>query len=98
MAEDGAIEMPTLSEMATCMKAIKSGGIKGLRVLGLLGAEDNTAEGIQTGLRTWMDLCERYFTSEQLRAFGWNILMAENSLCKIKRMEDFIVSLTLDWL
>ncbi|KZV64958.1 hypothetical protein PENSPDRAFT_690283 [Peniophora sp. CONT] len=95
MAQDGAIAMPTLTDMAQCMRDIDSGGIKGLRQLGLLNAQKPSVQDIRTALVQWMSLVENYFTPDQLTASRWDVFAAENSLCKITRLFDLIDKLTI---
>lgn len=91
MAQDGAVDSPSIIDMASCMHAINSGGIKGLRLLGLLPAVGKaTIAQIHSGLAHWIALVETYFTPDQLTAWHWDLIAAENSLCKIKRLGDQI--------
>lgn len=93
MAQDGAVSMPSLHDMAHCMIHVNAGGLRGLRFMGLLGAEANTLPEVEAALSRWMAIVERYFTHEQLSALGWDIFAAENALCKIGRLEQLIAAI-----
>ena len=41
----------------------------------------------------WCHCVEIFFTEEQLKDMGWDILMADNSLCKISRLTELIDTL-----
>ena len=88
--------MPNLREMATCMRAVDGGSVKALKSMGFLKEDDASVEGIMSAFRSYIAFCRDNSPSESLKELKENLLTAENSLCKIKRLEKFIKALSLN--
>lgn len=93
----GAVDMPSIEDIACQIHQLDAGGLKGLRLLGYL--PPITEVELET-LETTVDQVTEAFThffedvsvrlnSTEKTEMGWDVIMAEHSLCKISRLWQF---------
>lgn len=89
--------MPTTFEMGTQMCEIDAGAVRGLVLLGYVDeADQKVRDTVRGAFDAYCRDVEAFFTPEQLEDMGWDVIMGENSLCKISRMHELVFNLNAD--
>lgn len=94
LAYASVCDMPTIRDMADCMVTMKSGGLAGLKVLGLLNEfpkgmqQAKKVQVVVDALQEVMDFLEMKFTNREREDMGLDVIVLEHSLCKLSRAED----------
>lgn len=89
MCATGIVEKPSVDEMGRCIYRLGAGAKSGLILLGYL---DNTGgkptqDDVVQAFKCYYDAAHDITTSEDGRDIqGWDTLVGEHSLCKIKRL------------
>lgn len=85
----GAIAMPSTQEIGDVIATMQLGGLSGLRILGYLSAAGKhpKAEVVSAFEAFYQDVGGVLGLNEQ-RDFGWNTIVAEHTLCKVKRLHN----------
>ncbi|KAF6754607.1 P-loop containing nucleoside triphosphate hydrolase protein [Ephemerocybe angulata] len=83
-------DMPTTMEMAECILSLNSGGMGGLRDLGLLpgtmpSKRLEKVEVVAAALEEVDSFCMNTFSEDERREMGYNLIVLEHSLCKFHR-------------
>ncbi|KAI0682478.1 hypothetical protein BC835DRAFT_1311499 [Cytidiella melzeri] len=86
-----AVQLPTFQDMAYTIRKVDAGALDGLRRLRYLPRSD-VRKPPPPPLHEIQDALERFFgdvqehLAHEAEEFGWNLINAEHSLCKIGRM------------
>ena len=86
MVRLGIAQMPSTMEIATLIHGMNKGALRGLKWLGLLSEVYVGVEDVHTALLTWMEWVQSSIPPVALEEMRWDVLTAENSLCKIYRL------------
>lgn len=93
MCMTGLVEMPSDEEVGTCIYRLKAGGAKGLELLGYLdnAAEKHTEAEVRTAFQEYYRAVSRELEPDERESMGWNPIVGEHTLCKVKRLWDKLV-------
>ncbi|KAF7789174.1 hypothetical protein EIP86_000111 [Pleurotus ostreatoroseus] len=92
MCETGLVEHPTTTEMGRCVHQLNAGGTAGLKLLGYLTSgrgKHHEFEVVEAFERFFRDVSEALEPEEKER-MEWNTIVAEHTLCKVKRLWTYI--------
>jgi hypothetical protein len=87
LIEAGILPMPTALEFSGLIYSLKMGARSAMETLGLISKQTSRAE--ITKAFTSLDLAlQQELKEEEKEAMGYNVIMLEHSLCKIKRLNN----------
>ena len=100
MAESGLIRQPTPEDASPLIHEINAGGVDGMIFARYLPPRSGTGKKprhhkslVATAFKSFYDDISAALTTEEKSDMGWNVVMAEHTLCKIWRLKDHLSSL-----
>lgn len=88
MCATGVVEKPSVDEMGRCIYRLDAGGKAGLELLGYLDntLEKPTQDEVAQAFANYFEAASNTMTAEEREVRGWDTLVSEHTLCKLKRM------------
>lgn len=93
--ETGILPMPSTKEWAESIVKMGKGSKDGMELCGFVG-KNSSQEDFCSAFESLDQALQRELQDEEKEAMGYNIIMLEHTLCKIKRISKSIKPEVLD--
>jgi hypothetical protein len=85
LVEAGILAMPSVKEWATLIHRLKKGAMAGMEMYGLTQTKCTVAD-FHASFALLDEVLQRELLTDEKEMMGYNIIMLEHTLCKIKRL------------
>lgn len=85
LVEAGILSMPSVKEWAELIHKLKKGAMSGMEIYGLT-QKKCSAEELHAAFTSLDQVLQRELRMDEKEMMGYNIIMLEHTLCKIKRL------------